>query len=138
MDTSTASEPRRGFVFALIGGGILAVAIGGGFALYALATNLLGSPIGNWPYIARAGASAFVVGVIILGLYLWTARHEHLFSGLFKRPEPVEAPGLAKEEPAAQSSTLEGVLDELLSGKITRDQAAARIRSMAHVEPSPT
>jgi len=138
VDTSTASEPRRGFVFALIGGGILAVAIGGGFALYALATNLLGSPIGNWPYIARAGASAFVVGVIILGLYLWTARREHLFSGLFKRPEPVEAPELAKEEPAAQSSTLEGVLDELLSGKITRDQAAARIRSIAHIEPSPT
>ncbi len=131
-DTSTASEPRRGFVFALIGGGILAVAIGGGFALYALATNLLGSPIGNWPYIARAGASAFVVGMIILGLYLWTARREHLFSGLLKRP------GLAKEEPAAQSSTLEGVLDELLAGKITRDQAAARIRSIAHVEASPT
>jgi len=139
MDTSAASEPRRGFVFALIGGGILAVAIGGGFALYALATNLLGSPIDNWPYIARAGASAFVAGVVILGIYLWTARREHLFSGLLKRPGPVQAPELAaKEEPAAQFSTIEGVLDELLAGKITRDQAAACIRSMAHVEPSPT
>src|SRR5260370_40286731 len=68
VDTSTASEPRRGFVFALIGGGLLGLALGGGVALYALATSLLGSPIGNWPDVAPAGAAAFVIGVVVLGV----------------------------------------------------------------------
>src|SRR5213076_3146866 len=91
-DAAVASDPRRGFVFALIAGGILSTAIGGAVALYSLGTNLLGSPFENWQQVARAGASAFVVGVIILVLYFWTARREHLFSGLTKRPATEEAP----------------------------------------------
>src|SRR6266516_6606942 len=84
-DAAAAADPRRGFVFAMLAGGILSTAIGGAVALYSLGTDLLGSPFENWQQVARAGVSAFVVGVLILGIYLWTARREHLFSGLRKR-----------------------------------------------------
>ncbi len=135
-DAATTSEPRRGLVFALIGGGILAAAIGGGVALYALVTNLLGSPFENWPHVARAGAAAFVVGVVVLGIYLWTARSERLFGGLLKRPKPVEAPVPVEHEPATKPPGIEEILDELMAGKITRDEAAARIRGISSSESS--
>ena len=143
QDVSIASEPRRGFAFALIGGGILAAAIGGAVALYALGTNLLGSPFENWAHVARAGTSAFVVGVIILAIYLWTARREHLFTGLAKRPVPAEVPSKtepisAEAQPVAIPPTVDQILDDLLAGKITRDEAAERIRSVMSTEPSQT
>jgi hypothetical protein len=54
------------------------------------------------------------------------------------RPEPKPAetePGAANTQPvmsvgtAASSETLEGILDALLAGRMTRDEAAARIRA---------
>jgi Domain of unknown function (DUF5671) len=139
-DAAVASDPRRGFVFALIAGGILSAAIGGAVALYALGTYLLGSPFENWQQVARAGVSALVVGVLILGIYLWTARREHLFSDLTKRPATTETPTITELAPdlvvPAQSASVEipptinEVLDDLLAGKITRDEAAKRIQGM--------
>jgi hypothetical protein len=143
-DEATAADPRRGFVFAMLAGGILSTAIGGAVALYSLGTNLLGSPFENWQQVARAGASACVVGVIILALYFWIARREHLFSGLTKRPEIEEAP--LSIEPAPEQivptpalpdeilSKIGAALDDLLAGKITRDEAAKRIQSMMSKE----
>ncbi len=111
-------------------------AIGGAVALYSLGTNLLGSPFDNWPHVARAGTSAFIVGVLILAIYFWTARREHLFGGLLKRPAPSVAPAAAESGPTAKPSTIEDILDELLAGKITREEAATRIRSITSREPS--
>jgi hypothetical protein len=143
-DAAAASDPRRGFVFAMIAGGILSTAIGGAVALYSLGTNLLGSPFENWQQVARAGASAFVVGVIILAIYLWTARREHLFSGLMKRPATEEAPSSMEPEtelivkaqipPDEILPNIDAVLDDLLAGKITRDEAAKRIQGMMNKE----
>ena len=147
-DAAVASDPRRGFVFALIAGGILSAAIGGAVALYSLGTNLLGSPFENWQQVARAGASAFVVGVLILGIYLWTARREHLFSGLTKRPATTETHSItepaselvvpAQPAPVEIPPTIDAVLDDLLAGKITRDEAAKRIQSIISKEESHT
>jgi hypothetical protein len=147
-DAAVASDPRRGFVFALIAGGILSAAIGGAVALYSLGTNLLGSPFENWQQVARAGASAFVVGVLILGIYLWTARREHLFSGLTRRPATTETPSItepaselvvpAQPAPVEIPPTIDAVLDDLLAGKITRDEAAKRIQSIISKEESHT
>jgi hypothetical protein len=143
-DAATAADPRRGFVFAMLAGGILSTAIGGAVALYSLGTNLLGSPFENWQQVARAGASACVVGVIILALYFWIARREHLFSGLMKRAEIEEAS--PSTEPAPEQivptpalpdeilSKIYAALDDLLAGKITRDEAAKRIQSMMSKE----
>ncbi len=142
-----ASDPRRGFVFAMLAGGILSTAIRGAVALYSLGTNLLGSPFENWQQVARVGASAFVVGVIILAIYLWTARREHLFSGLTKRLPTEEAS--SSMEPAPELivkaeippdeilPNIDVVLDELLAGKITRDEAAKRIQRMMNKEVTP-
>jgi hypothetical protein len=142
QDPSTASEPHRGLIFALIGGGILSLAIGGAVALYSLGTSLLGSPFDGWQHVARSGTSAFVVGAVILGIYLWIARRERLFGGQAKHPTPAEAPPIEapapKPEPIAFPSAIDDVLDELLAGKITRDEAAARIRDIMSTEPSHT
>ncbi len=141
LDSELAADPRRGFVFALIGGGILSAAIGGAVALYSLFTNLLGSPFENWQYVARTGASAFVVGMLVVAIYLWTARREHLFSGLVKRPAPEETPSLVEPAPLSIQnppveipSTIDEVLDNLLAGKITRDEAAQCIQSIMNKE----
>ncbi len=144
-NAALAADPRRGFVFAIIGGGILSVAIGGAVALYSVFTTLLGSPFENWQYVARSGASAFVVGVLILAIYLWTARSEHLFSGLIKRPVPEETPSIvepvplpAQLPPAEIPPTIDEVLDDLLAGKITRDEAVKRIQSIMSKEVKST
>ena len=69
---------------------------------------------------------------------------EHLFSGLTKRPGIEEAtPSI---EPAPEQivptpalpdeilSNIDATLDDLLAGKITRDEAAKRIQSMMSKE----
>jgi hypothetical protein len=147
LDTTLAADPRRGFVFAMLAGGILSTAIGGAVALYSLGTNLLGSPFENWQQVARAGASACVVGVIILAIYLWTVRREHLFSGLMKRPATEEAPSSMEPAPELIVKTkilpdeilpnIDAVLDDLLAGKITRDEAVKRIQGMMNKEETP-
>jgi hypothetical protein len=137
-----AADPRRGFVFALLAGGILSTAIGGAVALYSFGTNVLGSPFENWQQIARAGAAVCVVGLIILAVYFLIARREDLFSGLTKRPTTEEVPSIIELEPEQNNSTsnvphevlhnIDMVLDDLLAGKITREEAAIRIQGMVN------
>jgi Domain of unknown function (DUF5671) len=163
LDAATAAGPRRGFVLALSGGGILALAIGGAVALYAWITSLFGSPVANWQQVAHGGLAAFIVGLILVVVYLGTAVRERLLRGLFKRSRSVApalattAPDIASVQPAGdatvatdsgvshpagedmgvtgataiQPARIEAILDELLAGKLTRDEAATRIRSLA-------
>lgn len=126
QEPSSASGPRHGFVFALLGGGILAGAIGAATALYALATALLGSPFNGWPHVARTGTAAFIVGIAILGIYLWIANREHLFSGTAKQAV------VSSTKPIAKPTTIEDVLDELLAGKISRDEAVAQLHTLTN------
>ncbi|GAC1567368.1 MAG: hypothetical protein NVS3B14_13220 [Ktedonobacteraceae bacterium] len=151
-DVPGALNAWRGFVFVLLGSGILAGAIGGAFALYSLISAVLGSPLGNWQHIARTGASVFGVSALIVGLYFWLANREKLFAGLGKRtvkgaPPVAPTPVTELKEPvpvAEQTSpapvatgihlTIEEVLDELLAGKISRNEAATRIRDIAEVK----
>jgi Domain of unknown function (DUF5671) len=117
-----AAGPRRGLVFALLGGGILAFAIGGVTALYAWVTALFGSPLNNGQVIINLGLAAFIVGVFLVGIYLWASLREQLFSNLVEHPT-VEAKSMV---------AVEGILDDLLANKITRDEAVARIRALGH------
>jgi hypothetical protein len=150
-----AEGPRRGLVFALLGVGVLSFAIGGALALYSWATALFGSPLDNGQQAINAGLATFIVGVFLLGIYLWVARREHLFSNLGKKPTveavptatesptTTESPAAATEnsamtespEPAVKQSpvpvaTIEEILDDLLAGKITRDEAVVRFREL--------
>jgi hypothetical protein len=133
LEPATGAGPQRGFVLALCGGGTLALAIGGAVALYAWMTALFGSPLTNWQQVAHAGLSAGIVGAILLAIYLPIAFREHLFSGPVKRvapvvPEPVEPVDIPAV--SVQPLTIEAILDELLAGKITRDEAVTRIRAL--------
>ena len=143
------TAPLRGFVFTLFGGGILTSAVGGATALYAYSTSLLGSPLANWQYTAHSGLAALAVGITIIGLYLWIGLREHFFSAPAKQPSPVtigatNAPtmpssllGKPDEQPPSvltpttgTSSPVATALDELLAGKITRDEAIVRIENL--------
>lgn len=130
LDSSVAAGPRRGFVLALLGGGILAFAIGGATALYAWATAAFGSPIVNWQQVAQTGLAAFIVGTILVGVYLWVALREQLFSGLIKRTTSTAMATPAVQQAPESLATVEDVLNALLAGKITRDEAAARIHAL--------
>jgi hypothetical protein len=130
-DPINAAGPRRGFVLALCGGGILALAIGGAVALYAWITTLFGSPITYWQQVAHQGLSASIVGAILVAIYLLLALREHLFSSPVKHIVPaVPDPAVVSEPAAVQPRTIENILDELLANKITRDEAATRIRAL--------
>lgn len=129
--TASAAGPRRGFVLVLLGGGILALAIGGATALYAWVTSLSGSPLSNGAQVTHIGLAAFFVGVLVVGIYLWIAIREHHFTGLMKQPAPAVTPPPVVPVHPEKSATIEDVLDELLAGKITRDEAVARIRAIS-------
>ncbi|MFL5625644.1 MAG: hypothetical protein ACJ788_08620 [Ktedonobacteraceae bacterium] len=143
--------PLRGFVFVLLGGGILALAIGGATALYAYGTSLLGTPFDNWPYIAHGGTAAFAVGVAVVALYLWISRRENFFGSSIKQqtvatPPETQATIVAESTspvtptttsephieptPMATPSSIAETVDALLAGKITRVEAIACIEAL--------
>ena len=153
--------PRRALVFSLLGGGILVSVGSVITLLYMLLTSLLGAALfDGWQHVARAAGAALIVGLLIVGIYFWIATREHLLgarktiSAVDAHEVTVPAPAPAPEElttasvsaPAPKPSleetetspttepvtiSIEDVLDELLAGKLTRDQAAARIREFA-------
>lgn len=125
-EPATAAPAWRGFLFALLGGGILAGAIGGAVALYALITSALGSPLDNWVHVARIGLAAVISAAIVVAASLWLALREQLFKRSLSQLQP---PSPVEQQPA--SPTLESILDDLLAHKITRDEAASRIRALS-------
>ena len=138
QDVPGAEIARRGFVFALLGGGVLATAIGGAFALYAVISAALHSPLDNWQHIARSGATDVAVGLAILAVYFVLANREKLLVRSGKGSvtiAQVAKPEMAEETQTspATHATIEEVLDELLTGKLSRDEAATRIREIAEV-----
>lgn len=148
---TTPSLALRGFVFALLGSSILAIAIGGAVALYAYSTSILGSPLDNWQFTAHTGLAAFITGVIVAALYLWTGVH----SGIFARhaqpttetttktevpvipsltPSVSAIPTAPLEAPVpvdTRSSAIGDVLDDLLADTISRDEAIARLKHLS-------
>jgi len=138
QDVPGAREARRGFVFALLGTGVLSTAIGGAIALYAVISNALGSPLGNWQHLAHAGASVVIVGLAILVVYFVLANRQKLLARTGKsvaqaQVEPPVAPAPVAET-AEEAPTIEGILDALIAGRFSRDEAAARIREIVAVK----
>jgi len=123
------ASARRGFVLAVLGGSILSFAIGGAVALYAWTTSLFSSPIANWLQVTHSGLAAFIVGGIVSAFYLTVAIRERFF-GSFMRKSVSIIPASTRTPDSIPSVTIEGVLDELLVGRITRDDAAQRIRDL--------
>ncbi|GCE09423.1 hypothetical protein [Dictyobacter aurantiacus] len=142
-DGELIAGPRRGYVLTLMGAGVLTGAIGLAVVLYTGVTALLGSAVPNWQLVAQGWLSAFLVGAVLVGIYLPTARRHHLFQG---SESPLEekavtvtpgqplnlAPEMGREGP--QEATIEAILDALLADRISRDQAATRLHELMHVD----
>lgn len=133
--TSQITAPLRSFILALLSGGIVTVVIGASVALYLLGTFLLGSPLDHWQANARTGLAALLVGALVVVIFLWLAFRERIFAGWQKSkevPEPAaQLPALAPERPLAlvqvRRDEVEAVLDVMLEGHLTREDASARI-----------
>lgn len=121
---------RRGFVLSLLGLGLLALAIGGATALYAWGTALLGSPLNNGLQITHGGCAIALVGAIVAGIYLWTARRESLWTRSIQASHAPTYPSPVLPVTPAVPATLETILDELLAGRMNREEAVRRIRGL--------
>jgi hypothetical protein len=121
-----AVGPRRAFVLALLAGGIIAGAIGAATALFAYGSRLLGAPISNWQDVTRVGVAIFLVGLAIAGIYFWSARSEQLLA-----PRPSATPAGAAPGALQPVLTVEQILDDFAAGRVSRDEAASRIRATA-------
>lgn len=134
LNPTLVASARRAFVLVLLGAGILASAIGAAVALYAWITTLIGSPLASWQQTAQIGLAGFLVGAILVGIYLPATIRGQLFAGVTKTPAPTTQPvdvSVQHEQPSLES--IESILDALLAGKITRDVAAERIRALMDV-----
>jgi hypothetical protein len=115
--------PRRAVVLAGLAAGALAGAIGLAVGLYFVITAALGSALsGNWQAQARLAFVVMLVGVFLTALNLYRLLTD-------RRPEAPAAPK-APPAPATAPATIEQVLDDLLAGRLSRDQAAAALRAM--------
>ena len=122
---STAQEtagPRRAFVLALLTGGTITGVVGLVIALRAVITAVLGAPLEDWPPVALDGAVTLIIGGAIAGLYGWFAARERVFT--------LPASLAPAASAATANASVEEVLDELLAGKLTRDEAAAQIHRL--------
>jgi uncharacterized protein DUF5671 len=132
--------PHRIFVLVLLAGGVITGAGGLIVALQALLSAMLGAPADNWQQTARAGLVTLLVGATMVAIFMTVALRSR-YLGTRPEPKPVEAePVAASTQPVASagavegaavapSETLEGILDALMAGRMTRDEAAARIRA---------
>lgn len=132
LDPEHSFGARRGFVLALLGAGLLALALGGATALYAWVTALLGSSLANGTEIAHGGLATALVGALVAGIYFWTARSERLWTQNTTANQPPAPSTPALPVTPVVPATLEEILDELLAGHISRAEAAARIRGLDH------
>ena len=73
IDPSSASSPLGGVVFTLLGNGVLTSVISAVIMLYLWVTALFGSPVENWQRTAYMGLANFIIGIILVGIYLWSA-----------------------------------------------------------------
>lgn len=134
--------PRRGFGLILLAAGIATSALALVFLLFTLATAALGSPLDNWQELARSAASALVVGLVVVGIYVQQARSERWWVGTPTPPAltppapatPSVAPALPSAD-AARSQAIGAVLDDLLAGRVTREAATARIEALVTPHP---
>lgn len=127
--------PHRVYVLVLLASGVIVTATGLIVSLQSLGSALLGAAPDNWQHTARMGVVALLVGGAMVAIFMTlAARNRYLAARLEPKPSETSQDS-ADTRPigamiARPSETLEGVLDALLAGSLTRDEAAARIRSL--------
>ncbi len=131
--------PRRAFVLALLAAGTIVGAIGAAVTLYSGLTGVLGVPVDASGEATRVGVTLLLTGLALAGLYGWSAVSEHLVGqrttqaapavGAFPQAATPWAPAVGGS--MDQGVSVEAVLDELLAGQLTHEQAASRVREAA-------
>jgi hypothetical protein len=120
--------PRRGFALGLLAAGVITGATGLVMTVYAVVTNALNAPLDNWQEVMKSGIAVTVIGLILAGIYGAIVVRDGYIKPLTPvQPKPAEAEA---PTPAGVPSTIEDVLDALLAQRLTRDEAAARIRDL--------
>lgn len=145
---SGRNAPRRGFILALLAGGIITGAVGLTMTLYALGTSLLGAPLTDWQQTVQAGLSALLVGVILVVSYGWIALQERSLGSLFKRlREATSIPPAAAPAQAAVSretvtadvtAEIERILADFEAHRISLPEASARLRALVEARGQST
>jgi hypothetical protein len=132
------SWPHRVFVLILLASGVITSAGGLVVTLQAAGSSFLGAGASDWQLSARTGAVTLLVGVIMVALFATlAARNRYLVARTEPKPaQPVVSPTMTRptEQPVVSSEALDSlddILDALMAGRISRDEAAARIRSQA-------
>lgn len=127
--------PRRAFVLALLAGGTVTAAISAVILAQALVTAALGAALTNWQQQARSAAATLIVGLALCAIYgVQTVRERYLApapSSTASTASPSAPHETATAAPTTQGTTdedIEAILDRLLAGELSRDQAAERIR----------
>lgn len=137
--------PHRAFVLVLLAGGAITTAAGLVICLQAVGSTLLGAPPDGWQQTARTGLVTLLIGATMAALFVTLAVRNRYLGGHepHQEPKPVVAapafvspPDAADTQPVATPGgeavtpeSLEAILDALLAGQVTRDEAAARIRT---------
>lgn len=126
-----AGAPRRGFILAMLAGGVVTSAAGLAVTLYTVLTAVLGVPLSNWQQVARSGTAALLVGLVLTGIYGWIALREHTIEPLFAQRAPT-APSAAAQPEGGVPDTIEQVLDAYAAHALSRNDATERIRELTH------
>jgi hypothetical protein len=133
--------PRRAYTFALLAGGALTATLTGITLIYVLVTAALGTPVEiEWQPLARVDAVVFAVSAFVAGVQLWRLIAERGPAGAKPAvvPSPAPAPAAAASTPAPAPSApppadeVAAVVDALLAGRLTRDQAIAALQRAIH------
>ena len=125
--------PHRVFTLALLASGVIVGAGGLVFAMQALISALLGAAPDNWQQTARTGLVTLLVGGTMVAIFASVAARNHYLL-MRQEAKPLPAPPLSADtqpamDTAATQNTLEAILDALLSGRLSRTEAAAQIRA---------
>ncbi len=123
---TSVNGPRRAFVLALLAGGILSAAIGAAMALVTTITAALNAPLDTSGEVTRSGTVLFLTGLALAALYGWSAISEHLVG--WRSTQPGGAPIASSQSQPQPVPTVESVLGELLAGRLSRQEAATRVR----------
>jgi hypothetical protein len=144
------NAPRRGFILALLAGGIITGAVGLTMTLYTLGTSLLGAPLDNWQQTVRAGLAVLTVGVILVVSYGLVALQERSIASLFRRlreatsvpattsPAPSQRAEAPATSDAAITAGIEATLTGYAEGRMSLQEATERIKRLTGAERAAT
>ncbi|MGO8946495.1 MAG: hypothetical protein ACLQUY_02285 [Ktedonobacterales bacterium] len=131
QEAATAA-PKRALELSLLAVGMLDAVISLIVLLYATLTAILGNPLAQWQQLAREAASGLVIGAVLVLIYGRQVLAQRASQKEDSRPAVAQPDTAVKPYVAVPTSTntIESVLDELLAGRISRDQAAEQIRAL--------